>query len=43
MGYGEVIRRGVGGICIRLGKRGVRVADNLVVAMIFHHDDENMV
>ena len=40
---GEVIRRGVRRVCIGLGERSVRIADDLIVAVILHHDDEHMV
>ena len=39
----EVIGRGVGGFCILVGERRVRVPNDLAETVVLHHDDEDMV
>src|SRR5579864_5738732 len=39
----KVIRRQVCRLGVRIGKRSERVADDLGIAVVFHHDEENVV
>ncbi len=43
MGDGKVIGRGIGGFGILVGEWRVGIVDDLAVAMVLHHDDEDMV
>jgi hypothetical protein len=40
---GEVIGGRIGKICVLVSERRVRVANDLAVPMVLHHDDEDVV
>src|SRR6202051_2248960 len=39
----EIIRRQIGALRVLVDEAGVGIIENLAVAVIFHHDEENMV
>jgi hypothetical protein len=43
MGNCEVVGRKIGGTGVAVDERSVRVVENLVVAVVFHHDYEDVI
>ena len=43
MGDREIVGREIRRLCILIDERRVRIADNLAVPVVFHHDDEHMI
>ena len=39
----EVIRRGIGGLCVLVRERCVRISYDLAVTVVLHHDHEHVV